>query len=75
MIQQKTDMHLQENFTFIIIDLNSGRYVKTRKGHEQFNFDNVKGKYFGYCPPYKGIDIVDIPIIAPVVKTNYRSLL
>lgn len=50
-------MRLQKNFTFLIIDLNSGRYVLNRKGHEQFNFDNVFGKYFGYCPPKNGIDI------------------
>lgn len=45
---------------FIIIDLNSGRYVKEHSvGHEKYNLEpnKIDGLYYGYCPPYGGIGI------------------
>ena len=45
---------------FIIVDLNSGRYVKKHSiGHEEYNLtpNEIDGLYYGYCPPYGGIGI------------------
>lgn len=44
---------------FIVIDLWSGRYVKTEQGHESLNLtpNPVDGRYYGFCPPHNGIDI------------------
>ena len=43
----------------IYIDLFSGRWVKTKIGHECRNFEwnSVGQKYYGYCPPGKNIFI------------------
>lgn len=43
----------------LIVDLNSGSYVRDKVGHEIFNFDRNKitGKYYGYVPPYSTVEI------------------
>ncbi|MFA6201416.1 MAG: HNH endonuclease, partial [Bacteroidales bacterium] len=43
----------------IIVDLNSGSYNKTNKGHELFNLTQnpIDNNYYGYCPPHDGIVI------------------
>ena len=49
-----------QNLPFIIVDLNSGRYVKEHfVGHEEYNLvpNPVDGLFYGYCPPFGGIDI------------------
>ena len=47
------------NKPFIIVDLNSGRYLITDTGHEFYNLvpNPIDGKYYGYCPPYDDVDI------------------
>ncbi len=43
-----------EQLPFVIIDLNSGRYVQEHSvGHEKFNLkpNPIDGLYYGYCPP------------------------
>ena len=45
---------------FIIVDLNSGRYVEEHSvGHEEYNLtpNEIDGLYYGYCPPVGGIGI------------------
>ncbi len=49
-----------QQLPFIIIDLNSGRYVKEHSvGHEKYNLvpNPIDGLYYGYCPPFGGIGI------------------
>jgi 5-methylcytosine-specific restriction protein A len=43
----------------LIVDMESGSYLKTRTGHEALNLipNSVDGRYYGYCPPYGNIDI------------------
>ena len=51
---------MKEQKPFIIVDLNSGRYVKEHSvGHEEYNLEpnKIYGLYYGYCPPYGGIGI------------------
>ena len=51
---------MKEKQSFIIVDLNSGRYVKEHSvGHEKYNLEpnEIDGLYYGYCPPYGGIRI------------------
>ena len=51
---------MKEQKPFIIVDLNSGRYVKEHSvGHEKYNLEpnKIDGLYYGYCPPYGGIGI------------------
>lgn len=51
---------MKEKQPFIIVDLNSGRYVKEHSvGHEKYNLEpnKIDGLYYGYCPPYGGIEI------------------
>lgn len=53
---------MQDNtqIPFIIVDLNSGRYVKQHAvGHERYNLEpnSADGLYYGYCPPFGGIRI------------------
>lgn len=45
---------------FIIVDMNSGRYVKEHSvGHEEYNLtpNQIDGLYYGYCPPCGGVGI------------------
>lgn len=44
---------------FIVIDLYSGGYTSTRRGHEELNFEwnQSKQKYLGYCPAHNDIVI------------------
>lgn len=44
---------------FIVIDMNSGSYVKEEVGHEVFNLSRHPhdGRYHGYCPPNDHINI------------------
>lgn len=49
-----------QKIPFIIVDMNSGRYVKEHsEGHEKYNLvpNQIDGKYYGYCPPFGGIGI------------------
>lgn len=48
-----------ENKPLIVIDLNSGGYIKTQVGHEIYNLEQnpVDGRYYGYCPPWDNVDI------------------
>ena len=49
-----------QQIPFIVVDLNSGRYVKQHAvGHERYNLEPnpVDGLYYGYCPPFGGIGI------------------
>jgi len=51
---------MKEKQPFIIVDLNSGRYVKEHSvGHEKYNLEpnKIDGFYYGYCPPFGGIGI------------------
>lgn len=51
---------MKKEHPFIIVDLNSGRYVKEHSvGHEKYNLEpnKIDGLYYGYCPPYGGIGI------------------
>lgn len=43
----------------LIVDLNSGSYVRDKVGHEIFNFDCNKNtsKYYGYVPPYSTVEL------------------
>ena len=43
----------------LIVDLNSGSYVKNDEGHERFNLDknSLDGKNYGYCPPIGRVNI------------------
>lgn len=43
----------------LIVDLNSGSYIKDKEGHEKFNLEmNEKTKkYYGYVPPYSTVTI------------------
>lgn len=41
----------------IVVDLESGRYVKDKKGHEFKNLTSENGMYYGYIPPWDGADI------------------
>lgn len=53
-------MQDNQQIPFIIVDLNSGRYVKQHAvGHERYNLEPnpVDGLYYGYCPPFGGIGI------------------
>lgn len=53
-------MQDNQQIPFIIIDLNSGRYVKQHAvGHERYNLEPNPndGLYYGYCPPFGGIGI------------------
>lgn len=52
-------MNKLKNKPFIVIDLGSGRYVQTKKGHEYYNLleNPVDGRFYGYCPPYDNVDI------------------
>ena len=47
------------NKPMVVVDLESGSYTKSRKGHELFNrIPNEKdGRYYGYCPPLDDIRI------------------
>lgn len=44
---------------FIIIDLNSGRYLEKHVGHEIYNLvpNPIDNRYYGYCPPFGNLDI------------------
>ena len=44
---------------FIVIDLYSGKYTLTNKGHEVFNLtpNPVDGRYYGYCPARNNVNI------------------
>lgn len=44
---------------FVVVDLNSGRYIIDQDGHELYNLEKnkVDSRYYGYCPPYGGINI------------------
>lgn len=44
---------------FVVVDLNSGRYVIDRSGHEVYNLEKnkVDNRYYGYCPPHDRINI------------------
>lgn len=49
-----------QNPPFIIVDLNSGRYVQQHSvGHEKYNLvpNPIDGLYYGYCPPFGGVGI------------------
>ena len=51
---------MKKEHPFIIVDLNSGRYVKEHSvGHEKYNLEpnKIDGLYYGYCPPFGGIGI------------------
>ena len=51
---------MKKEHPFIIVDLNSGRYVEEHSvGHEKYNLEpnKIDGLYYGYCPPYGGIGI------------------
>ena len=51
---------VKKDHPFIIVDLNSGRYVKEHAvGHENYNLkpNQIDGLYYGYCPPCGGIGI------------------
>lgn len=43
----------------LIVDLNSGSYICTKKGHEEYNLKQnpTDGRFYGYCPPYDTINI------------------
>lgn len=44
---------------FVVVDLESGRYVQNKTGHEKYNLiaNHIDGRYYGYCPPYDEINI------------------
>lgn len=44
---------------FLVVDLNSGRYVLEQNGHELYNLEQNKtdNRYYGYCPPHDGVNI------------------
>lgn len=46
----------------LIVDLNSGSYLNTKKGHEELNLDRnpVDGRFYGYCPPNDRINITNL---------------
>ena len=50
--------HLKKR-KFIVIDLNSGRYVSNKIGHEVYNLsaNSVDGRFYGYCPPNDEVNI------------------
>ncbi len=53
-------MHKElHNKPLVIVDLNAGRYVITRIGHECYNLvpNELDGRYYGYCPPFGSLDI------------------
>lgn len=43
----------------VVVDLESGSYNKEKRGHELFNLNRnpVDGNFYGYCPPWDGINI------------------
>lgn len=43
----------------VIVDLNAGRWVLTKIGHECYNLEpnETDSRFYGYCPPYGGLDI------------------
>lgn len=50
------------NKPMVVVDLYSGKWVKTRIGHERFNLKyNVKGKgYYGYCPRSGKLNTIEL---------------
>lgn len=50
---------LLEDTPFLVVDLNSGRYIIEQDGHELFNLEQNKidNRYYGYCPPHDGVNI------------------
>lgn len=46
----------------MVIDLDSGRYTKTREGHELYNCrpNVVDDRYYGYCPPLDEVRIENL---------------
>lgn len=44
---------------FMVVDLNSGRYLHNKTGHEYFNLtpNEVDGRFYGYCPPWDETNI------------------
>lgn len=47
------------NKPLVLVDMNAGRYVVTRVGHECYNLvpNELDGRYYGYCPPFGSLDI------------------
>ena len=52
----KTDLSKKP---LVLVDLNAGRWVKTKTGHECYNLIpcELDGRYYGYCPPHGGLNI------------------
>jgi len=52
-------MQSLSSIPFIVIDLYSGGYTSTRRGHEELNFEwnQSKQKYLGYCPAHNDVNI------------------
>lgn len=44
---------------YIVVDLGSGDYWKTKTGHEVFNLEpnNIDGRFYGYLPPHDNPNI------------------
>lgn len=55
----------------LIVDLNSGSYLKAKEGHEKFNLERnpINNKFCGYCPPDDNINILKLG-----AKTNEESI-
>lgn len=43
----------------VLVDLNAGRWILTKIGHEYYNLmpNETDGRFYGYCPPYGGLNI------------------
>lgn len=48
-----------KSIPFVVVDLYSGSFTKSEKGHEIFNLtkNSVTNRYYGYCPPLDSINI------------------
>lgn len=48
-----------EDTPFLVVDLNSGRYIIEQDGHELYNLEQneIDHRYYGYCPPHDGVNI------------------
>ncbi|MBR6863350.1 MAG: HNH endonuclease [Bacteroidales bacterium] len=68
----------------VVIDLESGSYTITRKGHELFNRipNEIDGRYYGYCPPHDDLRIEglgakksddEVSGVIVVYTTKYRK--
>lgn len=46
----------------LIVDLNSGSYIHTKRGHEEYNLqpNPTDGRFYGYCPPHDTINISNL---------------